>query len=617
MRIGAHYLGDGLCEFTVWAPLQTEVSVQITSPEPRTIPLRAYEAGYWRTIESGIAPNSRYGYLINGQVFPDPASRYQPDGVHEPSAVVDLDFKWSDRDWQGIPLESMIFYELHVGTFTPEGTFAAIIPRLPELKELGINAIELMPLSQVSGDGTEGKNVAYRNWGYDGVYPYSVQNSFGTPQELQQLVNACHQHGIAVVLDVVYNHLGPEGCYHGQFGPYFTEAYRTAWGNAINMDDAHSLGVRRHFIESALYWLREFHIDALRLDAVQAIYDFGAKHFLWELADEVAALSQELQRSLYLIAESDLNDPRLIRPVEQGGYNLNAQWSDDFHHSLHSLLTGERSGYYSDFGTCADLAKAYEHTFVYDWKFSEFRQRCHGVPCDDRPMHQFVVCIQNHDQVGNQPFGQRLGQLISFERVKLGAAAMLLSPYLPLIFMGEEYGETAPFTYFISHGDPDLVQAVREGRKREFREFHVQSDPPDAAAIDTFLQCKLDWSLRDQGNHQILLNWYRQLIQLRQTHPVLRTRDRECIQAIADDDNKTVVVRRWSKSRQQTGELVFAMNFNSEPVTLALPIRGKAAKYLDSAHETWAGPGTQTPSILSPKQTLTLAPSSVVLYEQE
>ncbi|BAY24795.1 malto-oligosyltrehalose trehalohydrolase [Calothrix sp. NIES-2100] len=614
MKTGANYLGKGECEFTVWSPTLNSVAVQILTPQEQIIPLKPQAEGYWQMKVNDVYPGTLYRYVLDGEnAFADPASQYQPEGVHGPSQVIDHHFEWTDGDWTGVPIESMIFYELHVGTFTPEGTFTAIIPRLADLKEVGINAIELMPIAQFPGDTHIEPALAYRNWGYDGVYPFAVQNSYGTPADLKQLVNACHQHGIAVVLDVVYNHFGPEGNYMGQFAPYFTKTYKTPWGNAMNFDDAHSQGVRHYFIQNALYWLGDFHIDGLRLDAIQAIYDLGAKHFLWELAEAVHHFCQDGGRKRYLIAESDLNNPQIVRPPELGGYGLDAQWSDDFHHALHALLTGDRQGYYQDFGECAQLAKAYEDTFVYDWKYAPHRKRFHGITCRDRPPSQFSVCIQNHDQIGNQMKGDRLWNRVSFEGLKLAAGAVLLSPHLPLLFMGEEYGETAPFMYFVSHSDPDLIQAVRAGRKEEFAAFHYAEDPPDPESAETFLQCKLNWELRNEGKHKVLLDWYRQLIDWRKAHPALLTQDRDCIQATSDEDKQLVTVRRWNES----SEVIFVLNFHQSPVSLTLPIQRHAYKRLDSADTSWAGPGSQAPDDLSVGQELQLQPTSLVLYELE
>jgi maltooligosyltrehalose trehalohydrolase len=616
MKVGANYLGDNRCEFTVWAPKLDSLAVQVVSQGNRLISLEKQEWGYWKATATDIPPGTHYLYQLNGgDTKPDPASQFQPEGVHGVSAVVNHQFDWSDRTWQGVPLESMIIYELHVGTFTPEGTFAAIIPRLKDLRELGVNAIELMPIAQYPGNHPPQEKTQehdYRNWGYDGTYLYGVQNSYGGPEGLKQLVDICHREGIAVILDVVYNHFGPEGNYITNFAPYFTEVYLTPWGSAINYDDAHSPEVRNFFIENALYWLRDYHIDALRLDAVQAIYDLGAYHFLEELAENVACLSQEVGRKLYLIAESDLNNPRLVRPIAQGGYGLDAQWSDDFHHALRALLTGNQSGYYQDFGKCEDLAKALRDSFVYDWKYAPHRSRYHGRSARDYPPTQFVVCIQNHDQVGNSMMGERLSELTSYEGLKLASGAMLLSPYIPILFMGEEYAEPAPFTYFVSHSDPELIRLVREGRRREFEAFHYDGEPPDPEAVETFLKCKLHWEKRREDKHGTLWNWYQHLIQLRNTLPALLKRDRNSMDAGGDEGKKLVWWRRWSEDQQ----LLCLMNFNQDKITVpGNLISGQGRKILDSADSKWQGGGAIAPEQMAATQEITLAPQNFVLYE--
>ena len=451
--LGAIYLGDGRCSFRVWAPRAQQVEVRIVAPGQRIIPLRRDERGYHEVVAESVDPGTRYFYRLDGESErPDPASRFQPEGVHGPSQVVDSRFSWGDAGWFGLPLRDYIIYELHVGTFTGEGTFAAVVTHLEQLKELGITVLELMPVAQFPGS---------RNWGYDGTYPFAVQNSYGGPDGLKHLVSACHQRGLAVVLDVVYNHLGPEGNYLGDFAPYFTDRYRTPWGPAVNFDGAHSDEVRRFFIENALSWVTEFHVDGLRIDAVHAILDFSAKPFLQELAEAVHAQAERLNRRIYLIPESDLNDTRLIRAPEVGGFGLDAQWNDDFHHALHTLLTGERTGYYEDFGEIRHLVKGFREGFVYSGEYSPYRRRRHGNSSRSLPAHRFVVFAQNHDQVGNRLRGDRLSHLVSLEALKLAAGVILLSPFIPLLFMGEEYGEIAPFEYFVSHSDPGLIEAVR------------------------------------------------------------------------------------------------------------------------------------------------------------
>ncbi|HEY9848129.1 MAG TPA: malto-oligosyltrehalose trehalohydrolase [Leptolyngbyaceae cyanobacterium] len=609
MKIGSDYLGNGRCQFTVWAPSHEDVAVQIVSPESRLIPMQKDEWGYFKVLAEGIEPGTLYYYKIAGETDrPDPASQYQPKDVHGPSQVVDRStIQWNDANWSGVPLEEMIIYELHVGTFTPEGTFEAIIPRLKELHELGVNAIEIMPVAQFPGD---------RNWGYDGVYPFAVQSSYGGPEGLKKLVDAAHQEGISIVLDVVYNHFGPEGNYTSQYGPYFTEMYKTPWGMALNFDDIYSYGVRNYFIKNALYWFENYHIDALRLDAVHAIFDFGAKHFLQELAEEVTALSKRARRKFYLIAESDLNDVRVIRDRESGGYGIDAQWSDDFHHILHVLLTGEQKGYYKDFGSCQQMAKILKEGFVYTWEYSPHRRRYHGNDPSDRPAHQFVVCTQNHDQVGNRMMGERLTHLVSFEALKLAAGVMLISPYVPMLFMGEEYGEEAPFLYFVSHTDPDLVEAVKQGRKREFTEFHAEEEGEfiDPFSTDAFQKSKLQWHKRKEGKHKALLELHQHLIHLRRTMPVLKNLDKDNLEATALEEEKIVFLRR----SDSTGNQIFCiMNFNQNEVNCPTSPGGIWRKILDSADSKWMGSGSQMPEKLLQEQTVTISPHSFALYELE
>lgn len=608
MRIGSCYLGDGRCEFTVWAPNRQEVAVQVTSPEERLIPLQQVERGYWRAEVKGIQPGTLYFYRLDGaDDKPDPASNFQPEDVHGPSAVMEHStFAWNDAVWSGISLDEMIIYELHVGTFTAEGTFEAAISRLDDLCDVGINAIEIMPVAQFPGD---------RNWGYDGVYPFAVQTSYGGPEGLKRLVDACHQKGLAVILDVVYNHFGPEGNYMSNFGPYFTETYRTPWGSAMNFDDAQSDGVRNFFIQNALYWFREYHMDALRLDAIHAIYDLGAKHFLAELSDAVADFSHQQGRKLYLIAESDLDDVRVINPQSAGGYGMDAQWSDDFHHSLHTLLTGEQDGYYEDFGECQQLAKAFKSSFVYSWQYSAHRQRFHGSDASDRPGSQFVVFAQNHDQVGNRMLGERLSQLVGFEALKLAAGALLLSPNIPLIFMGEEYGEESPFLYFVSHSDPDLVKAVREGRAREFKAFHLAGDPPDPEGKETFQKSKLKWEQRQEGKHKVLLDLYRQLIQLRHSVPAVKALNKQNLRVDCVEADKLLFLHRWSGESHVFCMMNFSeveKNFNFK----ATPADSRWEKLIDSSDAQWLGANSKLPEKLVSGQTLSIQPQSFALYQK-
>jgi maltooligosyltrehalose trehalohydrolase len=608
ISLGAIYLGNGRCSFRVWAPRAEEVEVRIVAPEERLIPLQRRERGYHEGVAAGVAPGSLYLYRLDGvKERPDPASRFQPKGVHGPSQVVDSQFSWDDASWSGLGLRDYIIYELHVGTFTYDGTFAAVVPHLEQLKEIGITALEFMPVAQFPGS---------RNWGYDGTYPFAVQTSYGGPDGLKRMVNACHQRGLAVVLDVVYNHLGPEGNYLGDFAPYFTDRYRTPWGAAVNFDGPYSDEVRRFFIENALSWVTEFHVDALRIDAVHAIPDFSARPFLEELAEAVHAQAERLNRRIYLMAESDLNDSRLIRPPEFGGLGLDAQWNDDFHHAFHTLLTGERTGYYKDFGEIRYLVKALREGFVYSGAYSPYRRRRHGNSSRSLPAHRFVVFAQNHDQVGNRPGGERLSWLVSFEALKLAAGMVLLSPSIPLLFMGEEYGEIAPFEYFVSHSDPGLIEAVRGGRREEVAAFGWQGAPSDPQDESTFLRAKLNRELQYGGDHQILLEFYRELIRLRKEYPALSTLKKEHLEVEGIDAERVLILRRWS----ETDEAVVVYHLGGDGRTFLLPLpAGRWEKALDSADERWQGPGERMIGELTSqgKVSLPLAPWSFVLFHKD
>jgi maltooligosyltrehalose trehalohydrolase len=607
MKVGSHYLGNGVCEFTLWAPLLEQVAVHIVAPEENLLPMTKQEGGYWYLQAENIQPGTHYYYQLEGTSDkPDPASHFQPQGVHQVSEVIDhSNINWQDLEWAGIPLDEMIIYELHVGTFTPEGTFKAIIPRLSDLAELGVNAIEIMPVSQFPGD---------RNWGYDGVYPYAIQNSYGRPEDLKQLVDAAHEQGIAVILDVVYNHFGPEGNYIAHHAPYFTETYHTPWGSAINFDDAYSYGARNYFIENVLYWLEYYHVDALRLDAIHAIFDSGAKHILQEMAERVEEFSQMVGRKFYLIAESDLNDVRVIRPRELGGYGIDAQWSDDFHHSLRTVLTRESGGYYADFGSCEQLAKAYQNTFVYDWQYSQFRKRYHGSDASDRPASQFVVCIQNHDQIGNRMLGERLSDLVDFEGIKLAAGALLLSPYIPLLFMGQEYGEESPFLYFVSHSDPELVKAVREGRKKEFTDFHLEGEYIDPQSLEAFNLSKINWEQRKESKHQVLWQLYQELILLRKSIPALKKLDKQNLTVTTIESDRLILLHRW----QENSQVFIILNFNEQNVKFKVPFPdGKWEKILDSADSKWMGKDSSLPKkIDAAKAELSINHHSFAVYHQ-
>ncbi|MBL8792386.1 MAG: malto-oligosyltrehalose trehalohydrolase [Planctomycetia bacterium] len=517
-QCGALPQADGSIRWRVWAPRANTVElVLLDGDRRRRLPMTAEPRGFFQTSAADVPDGQRYAFsLKGGPERPDPCSLWQPDGVHAPSAVVRPGrFAWTDAGWKGVPRDRLAFYELHVGTFTPEGTFDAIIPRLAALRELGVTALELMPVGQFPGT---------RNWGYDGVSLYAVQHSYGGPQGLQRLVAACHAAGLAVFLDVVYNHLGPEGNYLNEFAPYFTDHYRTPWGPAVNYDGAGSDPVRAFVLDNARMWLEEFHLDGLRLDAVHAIYDSGAKHILRELQETAEDVAARSGRKIQLIAESDLNDPRMLLPAEQGGHGLDGQWADDFHHTVHALLTGEVNGYYADFGEAEQLAQTLRCPFLYAGNYSRHRDRKHGAPPPaELTGERFVVCLQNHDQVGNRARGERLATLLPSPAARrLAASLLLLSPYTPLLFMGEEYGETNPFPFFCSFGDAPLIQAVREGRKKEFAAFAFQGEVPDPHGEATFASARLSWSWPEGSAAAGLRQLHVDLLAARRTWPALQ-----------------------------------------------------------------------------------------------
>ena len=608
VNLGAIYLGGGRTRFLVWAPNADQVHVRLVSPWEDLFPLQKGDRGYFFDVISGVEPGCRYFYRINHRDdYPDPASRSQPQGVHGPSEVVSTQFPWRDGHWCGLPLRDYIIYELHVGTFTPEGTFEAVIPYLDELKDLGITAIEVMPVAQFPGG---------RNWGYDGVFPYAVQNTYGGPDGLKKLVDACHRRDLAVVLDVVFNHLGPEGDYLGKYGPYFTQRYRTPWGPALNSDGPGSDEVRRFFIENAIYWFFEIHVDALRLDALDTIIDLSPQPFIAELSETMHKLQEIRNRKFYLMAESDLNDVRFFREPEMGGYGLDVHWCDDFHHALHTLLTGEQASYYVDFGRLSQLAKSYREGFIYTGEYSVYRDHRRGSSSRDIAPERLVVFSQNHDQVGNRPGGERTSHLVSFEALKLSAAAVLLAPFIPLLFMGEEYGETAHFVYFVSHTDEALREAVCHGRQREFAAANYTGEALDPCEEDTFRRAKLNHHLRRDGHHKALWEFYRELIGLRKelnSAVDLGRRERE----VRDFEKEKVL---WVRMMWESTQALALFSFSKEAQTPSFPWPGGAwEKRLDSADPRWGGPGTLALADVQGEgeRSLTMQPLSAVVYLQK
>jgi maltooligosyltrehalose trehalohydrolase len=608
-KIGAHYLGEGRTEWYVYAPKAKEVAVKICSMDDKKTRLTPQERGYFHGVFDAVEPGSRYWIVLDGKPYPDPASRYQPEGVFGPSQVIDPCYPWSDaeREWQGLPLEHYIIYELHVGAFTAKGSFTAIIPHLDELCSLGVTAIELMPINQFSGE---------RNWGYDGVFPFAPQSTYGTPDELKKLVEACHQHGLAVILDVVYNHLGPEGNVLPHFGYYFTDKYRTPWGGAINFDGPYCDPVRNYFIENALMWIQDYRFDALRLDALHAVFDNSAYSFLKELADQVHRYAHRSNRHIYLIAESSLNDTKLIRRHQSGGYALDTQWNDDFHHALYAYLTGDNHSYYQDFGELDHIVKAIKDGYVLTGQYSEYWKCRHGQSSETISANKFVVFSQNHDHVGNRANGERFCHLVDIGKSKMAAAVVILSPFIPLLFMGEEYAEEAPFFYFTSHHDPELAQSVREGRAREILEHYPGSAIPDPQDRETFERSKINKSLQLHGVHAAVYHFYKTLIQLRKSVDCLNYLSKKDLQIYCDHHQKLIYLHRWRTENSQAF-IIYHFFENPADVEIKFPA-GRWNKALDSAEKRWEGDGRLLPDSYSfdlPSWVkVKFSPYSVVVY---
>ncbi|WP_408638181.1 malto-oligosyltrehalose trehalohydrolase [Nonomuraea corallina] len=536
----------------MWAPNATAVEVETLD---RRFPLTGRADGWWSLDVPDATHGTRYTYVLDGDgPYPDPRSRRQPEGVFGPSAVYDhARYTWADHDWTGRDLRGAVIYELHIGTFTPEGTFQAAAGRLDHLVELGVDFVEIMPVAPVPGA---------RNWGYDGVDLYAVNETYGGPDGLKTFVDACHRAGIGVILDVVYNHLGPSGNFLHPFGPYFGGFEGSYWGEAVNLDGPGSDPVRRYFVDNALQWLRDYHIDGLRLDAVHALHDKRATHLLAELAEEVDALSCAVGRPLSLIAESDLNDPRMVRSLDAGGLGMTAQWNDDVHHALHTAVSGETHGYYADFAGLSALVKVLTRGVLHDGGHSSFRGRAHGRPYTGVPGHRLVACLQNHDQIGNRPMGDRL----PMPALKLGAGLLLTSPFTPMLFMGEEWGAGTPFLFFSDHVEPHLRESEGERRKKEFDGFGYTWEAPDPSAEETFLRSKLDWQELKEEAHWSLLCWYRDLIALRRALPELTDPRLDRVRVETDPGGQWLVMWR--------GGVCVSVNFGTDTVTVPVP-RGR------------------------------------------
>ena len=540
--------------FRLWAPKAQKVSVQIAEQKH---PLQKHDGGWWQADIDSASPGMDYAYFLDDEdlALPDPRSPWPPKGIHGPSRILDhAAFQWSDSSFEAPPFSSAVVYELHIGTFTPEGTFDAAQSKLDDLRSLGITHVELMPVNSFPG---------IQGWGYDGVDLFAPHEPYGSPDALKSFVNACHANGLAVLLDVVYNHFGPDGNYLSKFAPYLTSTHHTPWGDAVNLEDAGSHEVRRFFCDNALMWLRDYHFDGLRLDAVHAYMDRSAINFMEQLGAEIDALEAHTGRRSVVIAESDLNDPRLVTAREAGGYGLDAQWSDDFHHALVTVLTGDRSGYYVDFGSLADLAKSLREVYVYDGRYSPHRDRIHGRPIVNQPASRFLGYSQDHDQVGNRAKGERLVHEVSTGRAKIAAALTLTAPFVPMIFQGEEWAASAPFMYFTNHED-ELGNLVSEGRKKEFVAFGWNpNDIPDPQSPATFRRSKLNWDERTQPAHADMLDWYRKLIALRHALPDLTNAELSHVQVRFNEEENWLVMER--------GSVTVAFSLAPNPIQLEVP----------------------------------------------
>ncbi|MFP4634466.1 MAG: malto-oligosyltrehalose trehalohydrolase [Nitriliruptoraceae bacterium] len=607
---GAHHLGAAGTHFEVWAPRAAQVEVVLLDGH-RTVALEACDEGYHRGTVADTAPGDTYHYRLHRDDHsvvdrPDPASRHQPQGVHGPSAIDDpRAFAWSDHGFALRPLHDQVIYELHVGTFSPQGTFDGVVAQLDHLVELGATAIELLPVAQFPGG---------RNWGYDGVLPYAVQDSYGGPDGLRRLVDAAHGRGLAVFLDVVYNHLGPEGNHLDDFGPYFSTRYATPWGPGLNTDGPDADPVRRFVVEHAVSCIRDHHLDGLRLDAVHGIVDTSAVHLLEQLATAVETEAARLGRRVHLIAESDLCDPRLVRSSEAGGYGLDAQWADDLHHAVHVALTGERDAYYRDYVGLSDLRTMLRDRYVLAGRYSHHRRRTIGRAAPDVAYDRFVACVQNHDQVGNRRLGERLGELTDLEGCKLAAATLLTAPFVPMLFMGEEYAEPARFGYFVSHTDPDLVEAVRRGRREEFAAFDWQGEAPDPQAESTFLDSRIDVRLAQaDGAHGLLFACYRELIALRRDLALLRRPDAPDPDTVSVPGHRAIALHRVD-DRQA---VVVAINAEDREVEVVVPdAAGDWKVRLATADTRFGGPGPAgEPTTRSGALHVPVAPRSAVVLE--
>jgi maltooligosyltrehalose trehalohydrolase len=602
-RIGPNFQKNGKCKFTVWAPNVSNIALHIVYPENKLIPLRKKKNSYWVCKMENIDSNCLYYYRINKTIErPDPASKFQPYGVSGPSQVlVHSDFVWQDENWQGCKFKKLVIYELHVGTFSSIGTYHGVISKLNYLVDLGVNCIELMPVAEFSGS---------RNWGYDGVFLFAPHNSYGTPSELKELVQACHLNGLSVILDVVYNHLGPEGSGLDIYGPYLSTKNITPWGKAFNFTEKYNKDVRNYFFENAFSWLRDYHFDVLRIDSIDNICKYGATSFLKDLNKKVKELSKHLGNKKFLIAESDMNDPDIITPIKKGGIGFKAQWSNEFHHFNHTILTGERDGYYSQYGKMENLVSFIKEKSVFHSKHKN-NQNQEKSFSNCKPQ-QFIIYLQNHDQIGNRPYGERLSSLVGIEAQKLAAGLMFIMPHIPLLFMGEEYAEDAPFLFFIDYQSEKLLSQIGINREKEFAGFISSAIPNNPSNLLAFTNSRLKWfSVEDKKNFT-MFNYYKSLILLKKSHPVLRMHKNSRISVSCKSNSRVILFKRWWKEKQ----ILAIMNFSKSPMQINIPFKkGKWSKILDSSDTYWAGKGSEIPKeIDSGNMKIMMQALSIVIF---
>lgn len=608
MEVGHKHQSES-CDFTVWAPKASRVNLKLLK-DKSSLGMEKAGNGYWRCNVTSLPAGCEYLYELDGKVaLPDPASHFQPKGVFGPSTVVDHErFVWEDPDYKGLPLSDIVFYELHVGAFTPRGTFQAIIEKLDSLVDLGVNALEFMPLAQFPGT---------RNWGYDTVFPFAIQNSYGTPDELKALVNECHLRHIAVFVDTIYNHSGPEGSWLNRYAPYFVERQGGRWGPVINLDGEYCEGVRNYFLQNTIHWFRDYHIDGFRLDAVLSMPDTTKPHFLQELTALAEAYSKATGRRHWLIAESGYNQPIVLKPRLAGGYGFDGQWLDDFQHAVQAVLTGEREGYYKNYGTLTHLKETLIHVYVHvggGFAGSTFHRRKKDELFFWIPSYRLIVFSQNHDQVGNRMLSERLTELAGFEAAKLAAGMVILSPYTPMLFMGEEYAETAPFNFFVDYADKNLSAATRKGRTKEFSSFHWKGESPDPSDAKTYEASKINWTLREKAENQKIFAYYKALLKLRSVLALASFGDRQEMLVKASCHQKVLFVLR----RLGNKTCVIAANVSKETKTCHWMHEGSNyRKILDSADAEWNGSGASLPNATSLGDKLAFQSFNFVVYLKE